>query len=355
MLMANVIGGISMVEADEMRKAMKKKDHNKMQSFRHKFITGALNNGIETQAAAEGIWDKIESWSNYGFCLAHAAAYAQISYQGMFFKLLFSHEFYVGILEHSRTKELLPIYYRDIKKHGIPVITPDVNRSREQFYTDGTSVVWSLSGIKGVNEASVSRIVQNGPYTDMADFVKRSAVDKRTADSLIHVSAFPWSTGYDAAKDYYRVRGEPLPAVYTVEHALHWERLFASKAGFFRKSYEEMFPEQIRAFGKLDTFSDFEALGISEDAKIIGRIDRAIKIVTKRGDPMMILKIDLESNSLSVVVWPSFFKNHKISGIPSEDLMDTFVFIFGRKDMDPRGEDQITLSDVRQERLDFLS
>ena len=106
-MQAVVVGGLSLVESDMLRTAIKKKKISVLQSFENKFKTGYIGlltkNGIENpKEYADGVWEKLLAFSGYGFNLSHAVAYSIMSYWSQWFKVNYPLEFWTTALQFSK-------------------------------------------------------------------------------------------------------------------------------------------------------------------------------------------------------------------------------------------------------------
>jgi len=203
MQIAQVMSKFSLGQADEIRRAMGKKDAKKMQAQKKILLEGALKNGYSKEVA-DKIISSIEKFAKYGFNKSHSAAYAYISYQTAYLKTHYPEEFMAALLtnEMSLTEKLVK-NRNEAKMLGIEVLPPDVNKSFEVFSVHRNSelnkkeIYFCLAAIKGVGGKAVENIIaerdKNGAYKDFLDFCKRidlHAVNKKTFEALIKVGAF---------------------------------------------------------------------------------------------------------------------------------------------------------------------
>jgi DNA polymerase-3 subunit alpha len=196
----NVLGKLTLAEADELRTAIKKFDHAKMNSAKEKFLSGAIENGCP-RVEAEAIWDKLNAFSAYGFNRSHSAAYSLMGYWCQYLKVMYPLEFWTASLNFADEKVEIPNRLSEIEKigSGINVRQPDVNKSDIQFTADvsSNSIYWSLTKIKNVGQVAVQNILEErvarGQFFDLEDFIKRvpkSKVNKRVIQALIIAGAF---------------------------------------------------------------------------------------------------------------------------------------------------------------------
>ncbi|HXQ21999.1 MAG TPA: OB-fold nucleic acid binding domain-containing protein, partial [Candidatus Acidoferrales bacterium] len=205
MQIAQALAGYSLGDADSLRRAMGKKKKAEMERERERFITGAVERKVSEKLAGE-IFDQMETFAAYGFNKSHSAAYALISYQTAYLKAHFPEEFMAGLmtLEMSDTDKT----YKNIaecREHGITILPPDVNESREDFTVghqrqDGQRPIrFGLGAVRGVGSKAIEAIIaarDSGAFTSLPDFCKRvqsQQVNKRVIESLIKCGAFDFT------------------------------------------------------------------------------------------------------------------------------------------------------------------
>jgi DNA polymerase-3 subunit alpha len=205
MQIAQALAGYSLGDADNLRRAMGKKKKDEMQREKERFIEGAIARRVPEKLASE-IFQQMETFAAYGFNKSHSAAYALVSYQTAYLKAHFPEEFMAGLLtlEMSDTDKT----YKNIaecREHGIPILPPDVNESREDFTVvaaaDGAArpIRFGLCAVRGVGAKAVEAIIAaraDGAFASLADFCKRALgpqVNKRVAESLIKCGAFDFT------------------------------------------------------------------------------------------------------------------------------------------------------------------
>ncbi len=196
---AQVFAGFSLSQADLLRRAMGKKDSQEMALQRQEFIKGAQNLHKVSAQLATKVFDKIEKFAGYGFNKAHGASYALIAYETAWLKTYYPCEFAASAMALDRDKpEKLLLYREELKKRGIPLISPCVNTSDVTFsvqqQNEKKSVLFGLCDIKNVSELTVKNLVQNrkehGSFKNLADFLRRTqGVTKRQLEHLIIAGA----------------------------------------------------------------------------------------------------------------------------------------------------------------------
>ncbi|MCD6473065.1 DNA polymerase III subunit alpha [Candidatus Aerophobetes bacterium] len=196
MIIANVMAGFSLGEADILRKAMGKKDLKLMDEQREKFIKGTTKKGIDS-SIAERIFELISYFAGYGFNKSHSAGYALISYQTAYLKANYPLEFMAALLTSERENtDKLTLYINECKRMGIEVIPPDINQSTLNFTVIDSKICFGLSAIKNVGEVAISSIIKErekgGNFTSIFDLCKRvdlRVVNKRVIESLTKCGA----------------------------------------------------------------------------------------------------------------------------------------------------------------------
>ncbi len=160
MRIANVLAGFSMNEADGLRKAMGKKLPAEMAKFKDRFLGGAAKRDCPP-ATAEKIWEQITAFAEYCFNKSHSAAYAVVTYQTAYLKAHFPVEFMAALLtcDMGNTDKLVE-GVDEVRRTGLPLLPPDINRSDVGFTPDGETIRFGLAGIRGVGERAVESILE---------------------------------------------------------------------------------------------------------------------------------------------------------------------------------------------------
>jgi DNA polymerase-3 subunit alpha len=192
MQIARIVAGYSLGGADELRRAMGKKDRKAMDAEHPKFLAGARERGVSEKDARE-IFNLINKFAAYGFNKSHAAAYALISYHTAWLKTHYPTEFMAALLssEMSDHDKLLK-YIAVCKDVGVEVLPPDVNRCFWRFTVQDGKVLYGLGAIRNVGEEAVREMQETrkeeGPFTSFYDLCCRLSgrkMNKRALESLI--------------------------------------------------------------------------------------------------------------------------------------------------------------------------
>jgi DNA polymerase-3 subunit alpha len=199
---AQILAGYSLGDADLLRRAMGKKIQAEMDAQRARFVDGCREvSGIEAKKANE-LFDLIDKFAGYGFNKSHAAAYAVLSYQTAWLKAHYPEEFYAASMCFDmHQSEKLAVFVDDLRRNGLTLLGPDVNRSQAEFTVEpteeGHAVRYALAGIRNVGEKAMEQIVAErearGEFEDLEDLFRRmppGAMNRRQLDSLAGSGAF---------------------------------------------------------------------------------------------------------------------------------------------------------------------
>ncbi len=196
MQIAAAVAGFSLGEADVLRRAMGKKNHEEMVAMREKFLTGAKKNKVPPKKA-EKLFELMEQFAGYGFNKSHSAAYALIAYQTAFLKAHYPVEFMAALLTSEiGNTEKLTFYLNECREMGIGILPPDVNSSGMTFTPDGSRIRFGLMAIKNVGEAAIRSALEArkelGRFDNFFQFcehVDLRLINKRVMESLIKAGA----------------------------------------------------------------------------------------------------------------------------------------------------------------------
>jgi DNA polymerase III subunit alpha len=199
---AQVLAGYSLGDADLLRRAMGKKVQAEMDAQRQRFVDGCKeHNGIE-KAKANELFDLIDKFAGYGFNKSHAAAYAVLSYQTAWLKTHYPHEFYAASMCFDmHQSEKLAVYVDDMRRRGIALAGPDINRSEAEFTVertdDGYQVRYALAGIRNVGEKAMDALHSereaSGWFESLEDLFRRvpaGSMNRRQLEGLAAAGAF---------------------------------------------------------------------------------------------------------------------------------------------------------------------
>jgi DNA polymerase-3 subunit alpha len=187
------LGGMTMAEADKVRKIIgKKKDAKEFDQFKDRFVVGASR--FVTPFKAEALWHDFEAHAGYSFNKSHAVAYSILSYWTAWLKFYYPLEFMYSLLKNEQDKDARTEYLIEAKRMNIPIKLPHVNESGSDFSIEGKGIRVGLSSIKWISENVASKIIEHRVYKSYKEFVeiaskKGSGINSRAVQALNAVGA----------------------------------------------------------------------------------------------------------------------------------------------------------------------
>jgi DNA polymerase-3 subunit alpha len=212
MRVAKDLAGFSGAKADDLRKAIGKKNREAMAKLKPEFVAGCQASGTSA-SVIEFLWSTNEKSADYSFNKSHAACYALIAYRTAWLRANYPAEYMAALISSVMdTKDKVPFFVAQAEQMGIEILPPDVNLSDHRFVVVDGNIRFGLDAVKGVGHAAVEAIKaargdadpaqpgaghQPRPFTDLWDFCARidsRAVNKKAIEALIKCGAFG-STG----------------------------------------------------------------------------------------------------------------------------------------------------------------
>ncbi|MBU2075134.1 MAG: DNA polymerase III subunit alpha, partial [Actinobacteria bacterium] len=210
--------GVTFAEADEKRRALG--DREGMAETRVWFFPRALGRGYPMHVVEE-VWSVLEAFASFGFCKAHAAAFALPTFQSAWLKAHWPAHFLAGVLTHDPGMYPKRLILEDARHCGIEVLGLDVGRSGREYAVEvldegpgpGSGAPWwtdqqpegtrrwgirlALSEVKGISETEVERIVAARPYHSLSDFWHRARVSRPVVERLVLAGGFDATYGLE--------------------------------------------------------------------------------------------------------------------------------------------------------------
>jgi DNA polymerase III subunit alpha len=381
MRIAKELAGFSGPEADDLRKAIGKKQRDRMAALKDRFLQGARATGTSEQVIHE-LWSVNEAAADYSFNKSHAACYGLISYRTAWLKANYPAEYMAALISSvMSTKDKVPFFVAQCEDMGIEVLPPDVNQSGHDFKVVEGNIRFGLDAVKGLGYQAVEAInrarEEDGPFTSVWDFCRRvdcQAVNKKASESLVKCGAFDslqgtrtgmmealpraQAAGQQAQEDarsgqssFFDFDGggrnedaaahhdPPIAALPDDRKQLNeWEK---ETLGLFLSSHplKEVRPA-LRA--KVDcSLADLAAKKDGEWVTVGGMIAECKRIRTKKGDPMMFATLDDLEGQVELLVFNSAYA-------ANEDKVDVdkIVIVRGRVDHKEEGETKLVAQDV---------
>jgi DNA polymerase III subunit alpha len=357
MAAASKLAGYSLAQADLLRRAMGKKDKEKMAKERENFIEGCARTNKIAEKKANAIFDLLEKFAGYGFNKSHSAAYGVISYQTGYLKAHYPVEFMAGLLSNEiNNTDKISVFVGECKRMGISILPPDVNKSGLKFTpecsacvslagTDNASenaratmaIRYGLAAIKHVGESAMEAAIRErergGDFISLQDFCSRldsRIANRKMLESLIKAGAFDFlgreraelfaciDEALSASAAAYRDRVAGQVSLFDEASAptTSRKRLITPWSEHEKLTYEKELLGFYVSGHPLDAYVDLFAaknyrpiasLGDLDDRapfKIAGAIVGVEKKFTRReGKPFAVIWVEDLSNMLEVVVW----------------------------------------------------
>jgi len=372
MRIAKELAGFSGARADDLRKAIGKKNREKMAELKPEFFAGCRANGV-AEATIEWLWQTNEKSADYSFNKSHAACYALIGYRTAWLKANYPAEYMAALISSVMdTKDKVPFFVARCEEMGIEILPPDVNLSDHDFVVTGGKIRFGLDAVKGIGYAAVEAIKRaredGGEFSSLWDFCERvdnRAVNKKAIEALIKCGAF--GTTGDSRKGMLEVLEAAQGAgAQTQQDALIGQgSIFdlgaRSDAGeveaspFARPAHPVIPPEEFdqaellaiekEAIGlfisahplkplrealraRVDCpLADVSAKRDRDQITVGGIITEAKKIRTRNGDPMMFATLDDLEGSVEILVF-----GKALEAYGGELGVDQVVLVRGRVD-----------------------
>jgi DNA polymerase III subunit alpha len=377
MQIAKSLAGFSGAKADDLRKAIGKKNRVAMAQLEPEFREGCRQSGTSAQVV-DWLWTTNEKSADYSFNRSHAACYALIAYRTAWLKANYPAEYMAALISSVMdTKDKVPFFAAKAEEMGIEILPPDVNLSDHEFIVVEGNIRFGLDAVKGVGHAAVEAIKaardEGGPFQSIWDFCARvdpRAVNKRAIEALVKCGAFG-STG-DTRKGMLGVleqaqgAGQKAQLDAQIGQGSIFDLAMGGDGGgsapspFAAPAYppipaEEFDQAELLAIEK-ESIGLFisahplkevrEALRAAVDFPLAdlpgkrdgdwvtagGIITAAKKIRTKKGDPMMFATIDDLEGSIEVLIFGKALEEY------GGDLgVDEIVLVRGRVDHGDKG------------------
>ncbi|EAK0491639.1 DNA polymerase III subunit alpha [Campylobacter upsaliensis] len=375
MQIVQIIGGFSLGGADVVRRAMGKKDPEKMAKLKDEFANGAEKQGYN-RAKAEDLWELIVKFAGYGFNKSHSAAYGLITFQTAYLKTYYPSEFMAALLTSEQNKiENVAMYIEEMKKMNIKLLPPRINKAISEFSAikqeDGTeAIVYGLGAIKSVGRPAIENILElrskNGDFKDLHDFLSKidtAKINRRTLEGFIKAGSFDdfgftrkclfnnLDTLAESARKMAEVRKNSASSLFGAEELNAdtkinivvdnsefeaMEKLGYEKEilGIYISGHPlDKFFEEINGIEYTKSI-DFENLKGGGEILSIGKVENFKSLMSKSGKRYGILEILDFYSSFETTIFESHIE--EIETIIKERKNDAFGFVLGFRNDDAR-------------------
>ena len=353
-----------MIYQDLLRRAMGKKDREKMAKERANFIEGCARENKIAEKKANTIFDLLEKFAGYGFNKSHSAAYGLISYQTAYLKANYPVEFMAALLSNEiNNTDKISTFVGECKRMGIPILPPDVNRSGLKFSPEmwegpqrpdadrGTEAVPTLNAIRyglaaiknvgqGAMELAISEREERGEFATLEDFCRRldsRIANRKILENLVKCGAFDFlgreraelfvciddSLASASASQKDRASGQvslfddmvppaPKPSARRVIPWSEQEKMSYEKEllGFYVTGHPLDAYATLLAEGNYQTITSLNELPDRAGFRIAGAIVQVDKKFTKKeGKPFAVVWLEDLTATLEVVLWNEVYVN----------------------------------------------
>jgi error-prone DNA polymerase len=191
---AHDLAGMSYAEADGFRRAMTHdRTDAEMEKMRESFISSSVRRGV-SKNVAENVFEQLAAFAAYGFCKAHAAAYAELAYQTLWLKCHYPAEFMAAVLSNQPMGYYPPrVLAADTGRFGVKILPIDINRSSADFAVEDGAIRVSFRQLKGISERVLESILTERAkreFSSLRDFALRTDASRPVTENLIRIGAF---------------------------------------------------------------------------------------------------------------------------------------------------------------------
>ncbi|MBQ0115307.1 MAG: DNA polymerase III subunit alpha [Bacteroidales bacterium] len=223
MLLSRQLAGFTRGQSDTLRKAMGKKQIEKMNHLEGLFYEGGEKNGYDRETLHK-IWEDWKKFASYAFNKSHATCYSWVAYQTAYLKANYPSEYMAAVMSRTDALDKLSKFTDECHAMGIKVMVPDINESYKSFSaTKDGNIRFGLGAIKGVGETAVEVVISernaHGNFKDIYDFVERvnlSSCNRKAIEAFACAGAFDSFEGIKR-EDFFEpnLKGETFSEVLT--------------------------------------------------------------------------------------------------------------------------------------------
>jgi len=191
---AHHVAGLSMEEADLLRRAMsgKMRSRDAMQKLKKRFFQACNARGLTPKTSGE-LWRQIESFAGYAFCKAHSASFAILSFQVAYLKAHYPAEFMAAVLSNGGGYYSASVYINEAKRMGLKILLPSINHSLYHYSGANGSIRIGLMAVGNLAQKSAFRIIEerkrNGKFVSLGNFLLRTGLRYKETATLIRCGA----------------------------------------------------------------------------------------------------------------------------------------------------------------------
>ncbi len=323
---ARIICGYSYGEADVIRRAMSKKEFEKLKAVEDGFIKSGVNNGYDYNIVSE-IFEYILKFANYGFNKSHAVCYSYIGYVMGYLKVHYPHYFMCELMNNSINNSVKIFeYINECRLMGIEVKGIDVNTSRDVFYVSENKIVMPFTLIKGLSSSIAQEIYQEAiveKYSSLYNFIYRlmhKGITENNVSALIYVNAFKnienltISTQISSINDI--IKGVEIHKYFNTEFLYQEQDEFEMHHLIFKERELLGFNFSNHPTSLYPKFLEINSMNIktylNQKVKMMLYIEKVKEHVTKNGETMAFITCSDMYGEIDVVAFNSVYDSKYI-------------------------------------------
>jgi error-prone DNA polymerase len=192
------VAGYDLSECDRIRRHLA--DDIEVDRIEPDFLRRATRRGVPATVARK-IWHDVLQFASFGFCKAHAAAFAVPTYQSAWLKAHYPAHFLAGVLTHEPGMYPRRLILEDARHHGIEILPLDINLSEPEYTVEGLhsgpssryGIRLGLKDVHGISQSQIDSILRSRaerPFVDVGDVLRRAELSRPVAEALAHAGAF---------------------------------------------------------------------------------------------------------------------------------------------------------------------
>ncbi len=327
---AVALAGLTPAEADGLRKALTKKNHEaRLAAYREQFFEGAAARGVSSEVI-EQIWEMIRSFDGYSFCKPHSASYAVVSFQSAYLKTHHAAEFMAAVLSNGGGFYSASAYVSEARRMGLTVLPPDVNESRVRYIGKGKAVRVGFMAVGRLSARTVAAILaerdSRGPFSSLEHLARRVDIPPSDAEALVACGALdPVSGGRNRAEQLWALcrsgapRAEETGSLFALDPAPVKRRRPPAPYGLLRQEYDRLgflcaghplalWKKKLGGRGPVRASAIPRLVG--KDIRIAGWFVTRKPVLASSGQPMEFVSFEDETGIFETVFFPAVYRDY---------------------------------------------
>lgn len=320
---AHELGGLSIAQADILRRAMSHFDPGgMMDTLRKQFIEGAHMNKSVPIETGERIWEMMAAFAGYGFPKAHAASYAKLAWNAAWCKTHFPAEFMAAVLGFGGGYYSQRVYLMEARRLGLSIAPPHINHSNHRFrvtYPNGEPKLYmGLNQVRDLTQKTIDSIIRNRPFYSLEDFLIRVDPHHKEAENLILCGAMEGLATIPEALERLTLKHPGQLSLFsdTKQHEDYSvEMKYKAQMKILGVSLDfsplEKFGEEIQSSGAISTLKAKNFVG--GKARVAGMRQTYRRIRTNSKQMMAVLTLEDMEGSLQIFIPPYLYRQNYLA------------------------------------------